>query len=69
MLVTKKSIFTGVENTMELDITQEQIDRWANSGELIQNAFPWLTPEEREFLLSGATPTEWDEVFPEEDVP
>jgi hypothetical protein len=67
MLVKKTSIFTGKEAEMELDITQEQMDRWQSGRELIQNVFPHLSPEQREFLMSGATPEEWDELFPEEE--
>jgi len=67
MLVKKQSIFTGKVSEMELDITQEQMDRWQSGRELIQNVFPNLSPEQREFLMSGATPEEWDELFPEED--
>jgi len=67
MLVKKTSIFSGDTNEMELDITQEQMDRWQKGGELIQNVFPHLSPEQREFLMSGATPEEWDRLFPEED--
>ena len=33
---------------------------WEN-GVLIQNAFPMLTPTEREFILTGMTDEEWDE--------
>tara|TARA_R100001126_G_C4844936_1_gene158907 strand:- start:360 stop:554 length:195 start_codon:yes stop_codon:yes gene_type:complete len=52
---------TGEKNTMLLPVTNEQIDRWQN-GELIQNVFPHLSPSEREFLISGVTPEEWDVV-------
>ena len=61
MLITKQSVMTGEKNTMLLHVTNEQIDRWQN-GELIQNVFPHLTPSEREFLISGVTPEEWDVV-------
>jgi hypothetical protein len=44
---------------MDLDITEAQIEKWEN-GELIQNAFPNLNNDEREFLLTGMTPEEWD---------
>jgi hypothetical protein len=34
---------------------------------LIQNAFPTLSPEIREFIMSGITPQEWADMFgPEE---
>ena len=58
MEITRKSIFTGETRTMDLDITQEQYDAWLG-GELIQVAMPHLTPDEREFIITGATPEEW----------
>lgn len=61
MKIKKVSLFSGKENEMDLDITKEQLDRW-QSGELIQNVMPHLTPDEREFLISGTTPEEWEEV-------
>lgn len=62
MLVTRVSPFSGKTNSMELPITQEQLDRW-NSGSLIQNVFPHLDPGQREFLKTGITPQEWEETF------
>ena len=47
---------------MNLDITQAQLDAWVD-GELVQNAMPELSAEEREFLMTGITPDEWDSVF------
>lgn len=35
-------------------------------GALIQDAFPFLSPDEREFLLTGITSSEWDELFGED---
>ena len=48
---------------MDLPVTQQQMDRW-EAGELIQNVMPDLTAEQREFLISGVTPPEWDRMFP-----
>ena len=31
MLITKKSAFTGIEHTLEIPVTQAQLDLW-NSG-------------------------------------
>jgi hypothetical protein len=67
MLVKRKSIFTGVETEMELPVTQAQIDRWQNTGAQIQHVFPHLTPGQREFLLSGTTEEEFDQLFPENE--
>ena len=62
MMITKKSMFSGTANTMDLPVTREQLDRW-QGGELIQNVFPFLSPAEREFLMTGCTDEEWDEVM------
>ena len=66
--VTKKSIISGKTNTMELDISQEQLDRWVSvDKQLIQVAFPNLSSSEREFLMTGITPTEWNATFGDGD--
>ena len=38
------------------------IDAYDN-GSLMQGAFPFLTADEREFLISGTTPKEWAKIF------
>lgn len=63
MKVTRVSQLTGKENTMELNVTKEQMTRFINGEGYIQTIFPNLSPEEREFLKSGITPQEWNEMF------
>ena len=58
MLITRKSILTGRERTFDIDVTQEQIDAWLG-GEMIQNAMPHLSPEAREFIMTGIVDPEW----------
>jgi hypothetical protein len=65
MQITKRSPLTGKETTLDLDITQSQLIQWQN-GALIQNVMPHLTPDEREFLISGMAPGEFDTMFNEE---
>jgi hypothetical protein len=64
MLITKTSVITGKENTMNLPITQEQLQQWQLGG-LVQDVFPNLDVNQREFLISGSTPEEWEETFGE----
>ena len=66
MQITRTSIFSGNTNTMELNVTQEQLTAWEN-GVHIQVAMPQLNAEEREFVKTGMTPTEWNELFGEEE--
>ena len=64
MLVRKTSILSGVERVREMDVTQEQLQRWA-SGEKIQNVFPNLSSDDREFIMTGVTGEEWEEFWEE----
>ena len=62
----RTSPFTGITRMREITVTQEQLDRW-QAGELIQNAMPNLSADDREFVMTGITAEEWDEVFGEDD--
>ena len=62
MQVTKRSALSGKERTREIDVTPMQIKRW-QEGELIQVAMPHLSADDREFLMTGITPEEWDAAF------
>ena len=64
MIVTRKNIFTGRERSLDLDITQEQVNRW-QGGEKIQDVFPHLSVDEREFLMTGIIGEEWNELTEE----
>ena len=66
MLITKQSLYTGKLVEMELDITPEQIARW-EGGELIQDVMPHLNADEREFLISGAMPGDFERLFSDEE--
>ena len=65
MLIQKRNIFTGLTRVLDIPITKEQYDRW-QGGELIQKAMPHLTADQREFMISGTLPHEWDEHMKDE---
>ena len=67
MLITRRSPRTGEENTMDLPVTQEQLDEYARGGRTIQSVFPGLTAGQREFLKTGYTPEDWAAMFPPEE--
>lgn len=62
MLIQKRNMFTGEVNTMEIDVTDEQLAAWQD-GQLIQHATPELSATEREFMISGLTAAEQKELF------
>jgi hypothetical protein len=67
MLITRVSILTGIERTIDIDATKEQIIDWEKGNGLVQDIFPDLTADEREFIISGITLDEWNENIQEEE--
>jgi len=68
MKITMVSQASGKEHTMEINITPQQYDeyRFNPNRPHIQQMFPRLNPDEREFLMTGTTPQEWDKLFGDE---
>lgn len=66
MKVTMRSPYSDEENTLDLPVSRDDIERW-RGGELIQNVMPHLTADQREFLISGLYPGEFEQMFPPED--
>lgn len=62
----RKSPFTQELKTMALEIIPKDYYDWGN-GKLIQDAFPYLTPDQREFIKTGITLGEWENAFKEEN--
>ena len=61
--VTRRSILTGQVRTIILPLSRAQLRLIETPGrkELIQDIVPHLNDDEREFLLSGITPEEWQQ--------
>ena len=49
-----------------LEVQDSQYNDWM-AGKNIQKAFPDLTPDQREILMSGICPECWDKIFSEDD--
>lgn len=69
MMVTMKSSITGNYATINLPITQAQWEEWKNPTHrrLVQDIFPQLSNEQREFLMTGITPIEWETYIAKDD--
>ena len=61
MKITKVSILSKIERSLDLDVTAEEIKAW-KSGMLIQDAMPRLNENEREFIMTGITAEEWEKL-------
>ena len=66
MIISRVSPLTGKLNVMDIDITEDQLLVYEETQIPVQDIFPHLTPSEREFLISGLTDEDWDDLFPED---
>jgi hypothetical protein len=66
-MIIRYSPMTGKFNKAILPITREQYDRWRGGRTLIQDAMPHLSSDEREFLMTGYTPEDWERMVDEEE--
>ena len=46
----------------EVCVKVKDFEAWKN-GELVQNAFPYLSPDTRELLITGICPDCWEAMF------
>lgn len=46
-----------------IKVRHEDFFAWKNGEKLVQDAMPYLTPAERELLISNTCPTCWDKMF------
>jgi hypothetical protein len=64
MRIERRSALTGCYNVRDIPVTHTQMEAW-RQGRLIQDAMPNLSPDDREFIMTGITPEEWAKAFPE----
>ena len=60
--IERVSPLTGITNKMYMDISAEQVEEWnrpAGERRLVQDIFPNLSEDEREFIMTGYTPQDW----------
>ena len=68
MLISRVSMVTGKAHDREINITEEQYAELNRpSRRLIQEIVPHLSASDREFLMTGITPEEWERTFPPEE--
>ena len=62
MMITRTSPVTGEVRTLEIMCSEADYKAWEN-GALIQNVMSYLSPADREYIISGATQSDWDMLF------
>ena len=65
MLIEREHPLTGKTNTLDLPVTPEQMEQYV-AGSYAQEAFPHLDADQREFIITGLLPGEFDEMFGDE---
>ena len=68
MIIKMQHPFRDEVNEMDLDVTKEDLHKWKNTRGLAQHHFPHLTDDEREFLITGLLPGEFEKVLNGENI-
>jgi hypothetical protein len=58
MLIMRKSLISGIVRTRDIPVTPVQMRRY-EFGMPVQNAFPQLSADDREFIFTGIVEEEW----------
>jgi len=66
MRFVRKSPMTGKMNVRDIEVDPAAFQRYVD-GALIQDALKDVSPADREFIMTGITPEEWDATFSTED--
>ena len=63
MKIKRKSVFSGVERTREVSIDTKHYAEYQAGYGALSDIAPYLSSEDREFILSGMTQQEWKNAF------
>ena len=63
MWIKRKSVISGIERTRSVPVNPDDYFAWQAGIASIQEVMPYLNDDDREFILSGITSDEWDEMF------
>lgn len=61
MIIKRHSMLSGTLYMRDLDVTQAQLVAYED-GALLQDAFPQLSASDREFIKTGISSLEWQQL-------
>lgn len=67
ILLSRKSILTGIWRDRVMHLRESDLDAYEAGECLAQTAFPYLSAEDREFIMTGITPEEWAQYMGSEE--
>lgn len=59
MNITRTSILSNITHSKVIPVNPEDYIMWQTYNVSIEDAMPYLTGEDKDFILSGITPNEW----------
>lgn len=65
MYISRKSVISDVSHTRYIPVNPDDYLAWKAGVGSVQELMPYLNDCDREFILSGITPEEWDSAFSE----
>lgn len=63
IVLNRVSPFSGKSVTRTLNVDIKKLRQWERKDLLLQEAFPHLSADDREWIKTGILPEEWDEMF------
>jgi hypothetical protein len=61
-IITKKKLCTILQQEYRVSVPLDKFLLW-KAGALIQDVFPDLSLDDKEFMITGLTPTEWNSIM------
>jgi len=66
MIIRRKSSISGIVRSKDIDVNPKDYEMWEKGYLNISDAMGYLKQEDRDFILSGITATEWQNMWKEE---
>lgn len=63
MYIKRKSVISGIERTRSIPVNPDDYMAWKAGLGSIQDLMPYLNDSDCDFILSGITAEEWEDMF------
>lgn len=65
MIVKRKSVISGIERARDIPVNPEDLERWEKGYGSVRDLMPYLSVEDRTFIISGIVDQELRDAFRE----
>lgn len=65
MKIKRVSVLSGVERIKDIPVDPQDWINYKTGFYTMDEAFPYLSDDDRDFIVSGITPEEWKRAFEE----